>query len=103
MSKKDEIEGKLLRFAAPALYSKMIEIFSNLNIHPHDIQGTVIKNENGFDLRLRFSADFSQSVTTQVSFEQAENPDEEVTRFFKEAAEICKAQLISDYFKMIKL
>ncbi|MDF2856833.1 MAG: hypothetical protein K0Q87_2684 [Neobacillus sp.] len=103
MSEKKPLEEKLLRFAAPTLYKKMCETFSTFNIHPYDVQGTVLKKENGFDLTLRFSANFSQSETTHISLEQAANPDEAVLRFFEEAAEKCKSMLISDYYKMIKL
>ncbi|GHH98373.1 hypothetical protein [Neobacillus kokaensis] len=103
MSKKDELEEKLLRFALPALYKRLVDIFSMLNLHPHDVQATVIKEESGFVVTLRFAADFSQSISTHINFEQANNPDEEVTLFFEEAAEKCKTRLISDYYKMIKL
>jgi hypothetical protein len=102
MNEKYVIEERVLRFAAPALYKKMIETFSSFNIHPYDIHGTVLKSENGFDITLRFSNSYSQLVTTKVSFEQAKNPDETVIRFFEETAEKCKSQLISDYYKMIK-
>lgn len=103
MSKMPEIEERLLLFAAPALYKRMVETFSTFHIHPYDVQGSVLKNEDGFDLTLRFSSNFSQSVTTHVGFEQAMNPDDEVTQFFEETAEKCKSQLISDYFKMVKM
>ncbi|WP_453991753.1 hypothetical protein [Bacillus nitroreducens] len=103
MGKKDAIEEKLLRFVAPALYQKMVETFLAHNIHSYDIYATVVKQENGYELTLRFSQSFSQSVTTFVSFEQAKNPDAEIETFFKETAEKCKNQLISDYYKMIKL
>ncbi|MCM3568883.1 hypothetical protein [Neobacillus mesonae] len=103
MSDNREIEGKLLRFAAPKLYKTMVDTFSALNLHPHDVQGTVLTDESGLEVHLKFTSDFSQSISTYVSLEQAENPDEEVTRFFEEAAEKCKAQLISDYYKMMKL
>jgi hypothetical protein len=103
MSEKSILEEKLLRFAAPALYKKMAETFSSFNIHPYDIQGTVIKNETGFEVTLRFSNSFSQSSATLVSIEQALNPDAEVVQFFEEVAEKCKSLLISDYFKMIKI
>ncbi|WP_010677861.1 hypothetical protein [Bacillus timonensis] len=103
MGKKEEIEGKLLRFAAPSLYQKMIEVFSSYNIHSYDIYATVVKLDEGYDLTLRFSQSFSQVVTAFISFEQATNPDEEMNTFFKETAEKCKNQLISDYYKMIKM
>ncbi|THE12734.1 hypothetical protein E1I69_10085 [Bacillus timonensis] len=103
MGKKDVIEEKLLRFAAPNLYQKMVDVFSSYNIHSYDIHATVVKQEKGYDLTLRFSQSFSQSVTTFVSFEQAKDPDEEFISFLKETAEKCKNQLISDYYKMIKL
>ncbi|WHY83868.1 hypothetical protein QNH39_14350 [Neobacillus novalis] len=103
MSNKPVLEEKLLRFAAPALYQKMAETFSTLNIHTFDIHGTVVKREDGYEVTLRFSPSFSQSATTKVSFEQAIKPDEEVVRFFEETAEKCKSELISDYYKMIKL
>jgi hypothetical protein len=103
MSENKTLEEKLLRFAAPALHKKMCETFSTFNIHPFDVQGTVLKKDNGFDLTLRFSANFSQSESTYISLEQAVNPDEAVIRFFEETAEKCKTMLISDYYKMIKL
>lgn len=103
MSDKNALEERLLRFAAPALYKQMIETFSNFNIHPYDIHGTVMKDEEGLEVTLRFSNAYSQSVTTRVSFDQANAPDEEMISFFKETAEKCKSQLISDYYKMIKL
>ena len=97
------VEEKLLRFAAPALYQRMVETFSTYHIHPYDVQATIFKKEDGFDVILRFSNDFSQSVTTFLHNEQAELPDEVVTRFFEEAADKCKSTLIANYFKMIKL
>lgn len=103
MSNKPPLEEKLLRFAVPALYKQMADTFSSYNIHPYDIHGTVLKNETGYDVKIRFSQSFSHSMTTQVSFEQAINPDEKVIHFFKEAAEKCQSLLISDYYKMIKL
>lgn len=103
MSKKDVIEEKLLRFVAPTLYEKMVEVFAAQNIHSYDIYATVVKQEGGYELSLRFSQSFSQSVTTFISFDQAKDPDEETLVFFKETAEKCKNQLISDYYKMIKL
>ncbi|MCH1624324.1 hypothetical protein [Fredinandcohnia quinoae] len=102
MSEEYVIEERLLRFAAPALYQRMVETFSKYNIHPYDIHGTMLKNETGYELKLRFSNDFSQSVSTQISVEQAKNPDEKITHFFEETADKCKNQLISDYFKMVK-
>ncbi|MFS0862905.1 hypothetical protein [Fredinandcohnia sp. 179-A 10B2 NHS] len=103
MSKKDVIEEKLLRFAAPSLYQKMVDVFSKYNIHSYDIHATVVKQTDGYEVKLRFSQSFSQTVSTFVSFEQATEPDEEVATFFKETAETCKNQLISDYYKMIKV
>ncbi|MEH7075926.1 hypothetical protein [Neobacillus drentensis] len=103
MSNKPPLEEKLLRFDLPELYKQLAETFFSYNIHPYDIHGTVIKNKTGYDVTIRFSQSFSQSMKTQVSFEQAMNPDEEVIHFFQESAEKCKALLISDYYKMIKL
>ncbi|WP_035446122.1 hypothetical protein [Bacillus sp. UNC41MFS5] len=103
MNKRPELEEKLLRFAAPALYQQMADTFSSYHIHPYDIHGTLKKNESGYEVTLRFSQSFSQVMTTQVSFEQAMVPDAEVVQFFVEAAEKCKSLLISNYYKMIKL
>lgn len=103
MVHNDKLEEKLLRFAVPALYQKMIEIFSSFNIHAYDVHGTVMKKDDGLDVTLRFSTNFFQEVTTHFSLEQALNPDDKVEQFFKETAETCKSQLISDYYKMIKL
>jgi len=103
MNKRPELEEKLLRFAAPALYQQMADTFSSYHIHPYDIHGTLKKNESGYEVTLRFSQSFSQVMTTQVSFEQAMVPDADVVQFFVEAAEKCKSLLISNYYKMIKL
>jgi hypothetical protein len=96
------LEEKLMRFAAPALYEKMVEAFEDLHIHPYEIHATVIKNENGMDVCLRFSADYSQSITNHFDNEQVMQPDEEVNLFFQNAANQCKALLIADYYKMMK-
>lgn len=95
-------EEKLLRFEAPALYNRMVETLSAYHIHPYDVQATALKDERGLDVSLRFSANFSQLLTKRLRFEQAENPDEDVICFFKEAADKCKSSLITNYFKMIK-
>lgn len=97
------IEERLLRYAAPELYKKMLEIFSIHHIHIYDVHAYVQKHENGMEVIVRFSADFSQTVTKKISSEQAENPDLEVTQFFEEAAQKCKTMLIANYYKMIKL
>ena len=94
---------RLLRFAAPALYKKMVETFSANHLHPYDVLATVIQDEQGFEVRIRFSTDYSLGEIFHVSFEQAMNPDQKVKRIFEETAEKCKTQLIADYFKMIKL
>ncbi|WP_442600223.1 hypothetical protein [Neobacillus sp. D3-1R] len=103
MAPKPKLEEKLLRFAAPAIYQKMIEVFSDHNIHSYDVHGTVVKKEDGIEVMLRFSAQFFEEVSIHFSSAQASNPDESMTQFFKETAEKCKSKLISDYYKMIKL
>lgn len=97
------VQERLLRFTAPALYSHMVEVFSNYHIHPHDVHAISTKNEIGLEVTLRFSNDFSEIESKQFSSEQADNPDDEVKRFFEEAAKKCKSLLIADYYKMIKL
>lgn len=97
------LEERLLRFAAPQLYKKMIEVFSNHHIHSYEVQAYVLKINQGMNVTLRFSSDFSMFVSTYVSCKQAENPDNKVIQFFEEAAEKCKTILIADYYKMIKL
>jgi hypothetical protein len=97
------LEERLLRYAAPVLYNKMVETFSSYHIHPYDVQATVCKNENGFDVSLKFSADLFQSVSHKFTIEQVAHPDEDVSRFFQESAEKCKSLLIADYYKMMKL
>jgi hypothetical protein len=95
-------EEMSLRIATPELYMSMVKVFEKHNIHSYDTQGTVMKVENGFEITLKFSNGFSQSVTTHVTLDQAVKPDNEVTNFFEETAEKCKTRLISDYFKMVK-
>lgn len=92
-----------LRIAAPNVYKKMIETFEKYNIHSYDAQGTVIKTQEGLEITLRLSNHYTKIAQTKISFDQAQQPDEELSYFFEQAAEKCKNQLITDYFKMIKL
>lgn len=92
-----------LRIAAPKLYEKMTEVFARYHIHPYDAQGTVKKNSRGLDVNLRFASAHTPSMTIHINMDQAKKPDEDVTRFFEQAAEKCKEQLVADYFKMIKM
>ncbi|KOP82758.1 hypothetical protein AMS60_09905 [Bacillus sp. FJAT-21945] len=92
-----------LRIAAPNVYRRMIETFEKYNIHPYDAHGTVIKTQEGLEITLRLSNHFNEIAKTEISFEQAQRPDKELSCFFEQAAEKCKNQLITDYFKMIKL
>ncbi|WP_462408840.1 hypothetical protein [Neobacillus sp. Marseille-QA0830] len=94
---------RLMRFAAPGLYEKMAEIFSSYHIHPFDFHGTLMEEEEGYEVIIRYSTNFAQSATMHITFEQARNPDEQVIVFLKQTAEQCKTQLIADYYKMIKL
>ncbi|WP_392391448.1 hypothetical protein [Neobacillus jeddahensis] len=96
------LEERLLRYVVPALYNRMVEIFAVYHIHPYDVQATAVKNEDGYDISLRYAADFSQSSIKHFSAEQVKNLDEEVTCFFQQAAETCKSFLIADYYKMMK-
>lgn len=96
------LEEKLLRYAAPELYTKMVEIFSTYHLHPYDVHATSLKVENGYEVSLKFSTNFSQTITQHFTFNQVAEPDEEVTHFFERAADQCKSLLIADYYKMIK-
>lgn len=100
---KDVIEQeRSIRIATPELHKKMIETFEPYHIHPFDVQGTVIKNKNGYDVKLTFTNTFSKSVSAYFNFNQVKSPDEKVTKFFNETAEECKSHLIKNYYKMIK-
>ncbi|PHC39089.1 hypothetical protein COF09_22770 [Bacillus toyonensis] len=103
MNENKKVEKRLLRFELPTLYKQMLGVFEKYHIHPYDIQGTILKKENGYEVILKFSQSFSHVATTFVGFEQAMHPDEEVTHFFEETAMQCKTQLMQDYYRMIKL
>ncbi|MED3574946.1 hypothetical protein [Cytobacillus praedii] len=92
-----------LRISAPNVYKRMIETFEKYNIHPYDAHGTVIKTQEGLEITLRLTNHFTEIAHTKISLDQAQHPDEEISFFFEQAAEKCKNQLITDYFKMIKL
>ncbi|PFO08378.1 hypothetical protein COJ85_03820 [Bacillus sp. AFS076308] len=96
------LEERLLRYAVPALYDRMADIFAAYHIHPYDVHATAIKEDDGYDVSIRFAADFSQVSTKHFTGEQVKHPGEDVTHFFQEAAETCKSFLITDYFKMMK-
>lgn len=95
-------QERSIRIATPALYKKMIEVFERYHIHPFDVQGTVKKNESGYNVTLTFTNTFSKSVSAYFNFKQVKSPDEKVTKFFIETAEECKSHLIKNYYKMIK-
>lgn len=97
------LKEKLLRFAAPKLYERMIEAFSIYHIHPYDVHATVKEKENGLEVSLKLTSDLSQSLKHEFSSEQVNRPNEKVTLFFKEAADQLKSMLIADYYKMMKL
>ncbi len=103
MNENKIVEEKLLRFAMPILYKQMLEVFEKYHIHPFDIQGTVVKKKNGYNVIIRFSQSFSHIATTFVDFEQAMHPGEEIIRFFEETAKQCRGQIVKDYYKMFKL
>ncbi|MBP2239682.1 hypothetical protein J2Z40_000235 [Cytobacillus eiseniae] len=92
-----------LRIAAPAVYKKMVEIFEQYHIHPYDMQGIVLRKNDGLEITLRLSHNYAELSSTHISFDQVKKPDSKITQFFEQAAERCKDQLITDYYKMIKL
>jgi hypothetical protein len=96
------LEEKLLRFAAPFLYHKMLEIFSRHHIHSYDIHATVSESDEALQITLRFCTDFSETFTQEFSLQTASEPNEEVIGFFEEAAHKCKSLLVADYYKMMK-
>ena len=95
-------EERILRYAAPPLYKRMVEVFSTYHIHPYDFLAKLRKNNDEFTVIVRFSSDYSQVVSKGFTSEQVMHPDEEVTRFFTEAADQCKSLLVADYYKMKK-
>lgn len=96
-------EEESLRFRAPRLYDRMMEAFSNYNLHPYDAEATITQKEDGMDLSIRLGGSLTDLATIHISPKQAEEPDEEVISFFENAAEECKNLLIKNYFNMIKL
>ncbi|HBI02558.1 MAG TPA: hypothetical protein DDY49_00830 [Paenibacillaceae bacterium] len=95
-------EERILRYAAPPLYKRMVEVFSTYHIHPYDFFAKLRKNNTEFTVIVRFSPDFSQVVSKGFTSEQVMHPDEEVTGFFEEAAKQCKSVLVADYYKIKK-
>jgi hypothetical protein len=96
------LEEKLLRFAAPNLYKKMLDVFSSHHIHFYDVHATVSETDDALQITLRFCTDFSETFTQEFNRETAAEPDDLVTEFFEEAAQKCKGLLVADYYKMMK-
>ncbi|MFB6466872.1 hypothetical protein ACE38V_08610 [Cytobacillus sp. Hz8] len=96
------MEERLLRFASPTLYQKMIEAFSTYHLHPYDVYGTLTKKGDVMVVTLRFSADYTQEETIFLQESQLTYPDEAVEQFFLKVAEKCKSLLVTDYFNMTK-
>lgn len=95
-------EERLLRFAEPSIYKKMIETFSSYQIHPHDVQATMKKDEKGFELFLRFPANKGSQIKTYLPSSQGKHFEEEMRKFFEKAAETCRSLLIKESYKMMK-
>lgn len=81
----------------------MHETFSKYNLHPYDTESSIVKSQDGLDVTVKLAGSQSKLATTHISTKQAQQPDEEVIRFFESTAEECKNLLIKNYFKMIKL
>lgn len=96
-------EERILRFAKPALYKKMIEIFSAYHIHPCDVHATIKKDEDGYELSLLFPANNGKQMTTRLCPEKDNHFDQKLTSFFEKAAAESKSLLMSHYYRMIKL
>lgn len=96
-------EERILRYAEPTLYKKMIEIFSFYHIHPYDIQATIKKEEKGYELLLKFP-NHSTGIKTWLpyNYNQVFHFDEEARKFFEKAADACRSLLMAEYNKTTK-
>jgi hypothetical protein len=96
------VEERILRFADPELYKKMIETFSAHHIHPYDVQATIKKDEEGYELSLLVPANNGKRMTTRLGLEKESHFNKNVTSFFEKAAAESKSLLMSDYYRMVK-
>lgn len=94
-------EERILRYAEPTIYKKMIEIFSFHHIHPYDIQATIKKEEKGYELLLKFP-NHSARIKTWLPYSQVFHFDEEARKFFEKAADTCRSLLMTEFNKTTK-
>ncbi|MEX1029483.1 MAG: hypothetical protein WDZ91_05480 [Paenibacillaceae bacterium] len=73
-----------------------------LHLHPYDVKASVIAGEGGFLIVLRYGEGLAQSKQQFFDDEALAQLSEQITLFYKEAAELCKKMLIADYYKLIK-
>lgn len=93
---------KPLRVVAPALYKQMIKVLDEVQIHPYDVDASAVKQRKEVQIILQYGDKYTQTDHLTVTDAVATKPNDETERFFQEAAERIKKQLIADYFKMVK-
>lgn len=93
-----------LRLVLPICYQHLLDQFTLYHLHPYDMKASVISENGGFAIMLRYGEGLTQYKKQLFEQEALENltSESEQTQFYKESAEICKKAMIADYYKMMK-
>lgn len=91
-----------LRLSHPNCYQHLLEQFSRFHLHPYDVKASVMAQEGGFLIVLRYGEGLTQSKQQFFKFEALASISEGLTHYYEEVAQLCKKTLIADYYKMIK-
>ncbi|HEX7057180.1 MAG TPA: hypothetical protein VF260_08305 [Bacilli bacterium] len=102
LQKRLAAAGLPLRFVAPGCYDAMLREFSRFHLFAYDVQAHAVQDANGITIVLRFGLQLDHEKRQYFTREQIANMDDELTAFFRKAAEDCKQKLKSDYMNMIK-
>lgn len=91
-----------LRLAFPTCYQVLLEQFAVYHLHPYDIKASVIPENDGFIIVLRYGEGLAQWKKHYFDYEALELSSPELNHFYEETAQACKKALISDYYNMMK-
>lgn len=91
-----------LRFVLPEYYRMLLELMEEYHLHPFDIKATVITEEEGWKISLRYGEGLVQERSITSSHETIHHVDHNVIALFRETVVDCKKTMISDYYKFMK-
>jgi len=93
-----------LRLVFPICYQYLLDQFMLIHLHSYDVKASVVPENGGVCILLRYGEGFTQWKKRLFEPEALESlsTESELTKFYKETAQICKKAMIADYYKMMK-